>query len=260
MATVRLSPSALGRYRICPKQFRLVDIERVRGPERGSPILTQGNAVHDALNRFFGLPLEARQPENLERALRSVWCDHRKPGTFSGRDEERDFGVQALEMLSRFSEQHDLAAEPLAREQWVAVTIGGVRLFGKIDRVDRGPRGGLILTDYKTGRHLIEDGDLRHEPAVQVYVCAAEAEWQLPVESVRFVYLAPGVTVEWLPERDDVDWLRSQLEQTLSEIQAEGVWEARPGDWCRFCSARLHCPDRQRVEVDDLVPVEDLPF
>jgi hypothetical protein len=68
------------------------------------------------------------------------------------------------------------------------------------------------------------------------------------------------VTVEWLPERDDVDWLRSQLEQTLSEIQAEGVWEARPGDWCRFCSARLHCPDRQRVEVDDLVPVEDLPF
>ena len=259
MAQLRLSPSAIGRYRACPKQFQLVDVERVRAPERGSPILTQGNAVHDALNRFFGLPLEERQPENLERALRSVWCEHRKPGTFSGREEEQDFGAQALEMLRRFSKQHDLAAVPLAREQWVATTIDGVRLFGKIDRVDRGG-GGLVLTDYKTGRRVLEESDLRHEPAVQVYVCAAESEWQLPVEQVRFIYLSAGVAIEWAPEREDVEWLRAQLQLTLSELRSESHWEARPGDWCRFCSARLHCPDRQRVSLDDLVPVEDLPF
>jgi putative RecB family exonuclease len=158
----------LARYRTCPKQFQFVDIERVRAPERGSPILTQGNAVHDALNRFYGLPQEERRPENLERALRSVWCEHRKPDTFSGRDEERTFGLQALEMLRRFGEQNDLAARPLAREQWVSAEIDGVVLFGKIDRVDRGPGGGLVLTDYKTGRLQIEESDLKHESAVQV--------------------------------------------------------------------------------------------
>lgn len=216
--------------------------------------------MHDALNRFYGLPQEERRPENLERALRSVWCEHRKPGTFSGRDEERTFGLQALEMLRRFGEQHDLAARPLAREQWVSAEVDGVVLFGEIDRVDRGPGGGLVLTDYKTGRLMIEESDLKHESAVQVYVCAAEAEWRLPVEVVRFVYLAAGVAVEWTPEREDVDHLRQRLRDTLAAIRAESGWEARPGDWCRFCSARLHCPDRQHVSVEDLVPVEGLPF
>jgi RecB family exonuclease len=260
MSRRRLSPSALGRFRTCPKQFRLVDVERMRPSERGSPILTQGNAVHDALDRFFGLPQEERQPENLERALRAVWPNHRTKDTFSGREEERDFGVQALKMLNQFGETHDLAATPLAREQWVSTVIGGVSLFGKIDRVDRASSGGLILTDYKTGRSILEQGDLKHEPAVQVYVCAAESEWRLPVELLRFVYLSHGTTVEWAPEREDVTDLRRRLEETVAAIAEETLWEARPGDWCRFCAARLHCADRQRVRLEDLVPVEGLPF
>jgi RecB family exonuclease len=256
----RLSPSALGRYRVCPKSFLLTDIERAPRGNEASPILVQGNAVHHALERFFGLPQEHRKPENLERALRSVWPEHRKRDAFSSRDEEASFGRGALEMLRDYGERFDLSAEPLAREQWIGLQLSGIRLYGKIDRVDRGVHGGLDLVDYKSGRRLIEASDIPQEPAVQVYLLGAEEKFQLPVERVRFIYLALQQEVIWEPEREDVEALRERLLKTLTELQADQVFEARPGDHCRFCPAALRCPDRQRVALDELVPVEALPF
>ncbi len=87
----RLSPAALGRYRSCPQSFYLSDVERLPRDEQPSPVLCQANAVHHALERFFGLPLLDRQPENLERALRSVWPSHRRPGAFLTREQERAY-------------------------------------------------------------------------------------------------------------------------------------------------------------------------
>jgi hypothetical protein len=94
----RISPSAISRYVLCPKQYRLHDLERLGPKQQRSPILARANAVHHALERFYGLPPEHRQPENLERALRAVWPEHRV-GVFRSVDEEIFHGQAALEML-----------------------------------------------------------------------------------------------------------------------------------------------------------------
>jgi ATP-dependent helicase/nuclease subunit B len=41
---------------------------------------------------------------------------------------------------------------PLAAELWGAIDIAGVRLGGKVDRIDRMADGGLAIVDYKTGQ------------------------------------------------------------------------------------------------------------
>lgn len=256
----RLSPTALGRYRACPKSFLLTDVERVPRGGEASPILVQGNAVHHALERFFGLPVVDRQPENLERALRSVWHTHRKPGAFASKDEEASFGRGALDMLRGYAKASDLEVEPLAREQWITLRLNGIQLSGKVDRIDRAAGGGLDLLDYKSGQRMIEASDLAQEPAVQIYLLGAEELYKLPVERVRFIYLALQQEVVWEPEREDVAALRQKLLATLVELRADQLFEARPGDQCRFCPAALRCSDRQRVELDELVPVEALPF
>ena len=260
MTVTRLSPAAITRYRTCPKSFLLTDIERVQRRGEASPIFAQGNAVHHALERFYGLPAEERQPENLERALRSVWPGVRSPGAFASKDEEATFGGAALEMLRSYGERFDLAVEPLAREQWISLRVAGLTVSGKIDRIDR--RGdGLDIIDFKTGRRRLEREDLAEEPSVQVYVAGAEAEFQLPVERVRFIYLALDEEVSWELEREDVDELKRRLVETVKRIQSDEVFEAVPGDHCRFCPARLRCPDRQRVSLASLTPpLEGLPF
>jgi RecB family exonuclease len=261
MAIRRLSAAAISRYRRCPRQFSFVDVERVPRDERPSPQLAVANAVHHSLERFFGVEPAKRTPQLLETALRSVWPQHRERETFADREDERRHGLEALRMLHGFGEWSDLGAVPLAREQWLSArTSNGVELFGKLDRIDQCASGSLEVVDYKTGRHMIEDVDLPREPAVQVYVTLAESAYCRPVERIRFLYLAHGCEVGWSPEREDIEAVKAELAAVVSEIRVADDFPAWPGEHCRFCPAVLFCPERQRVAVEELVPVEDLPF
>lgn len=256
----RLSPAALRRYLTCPKQFQLADLEREPRQDGPSPVLCQGNAIHHALERFFGLPDEDRIYENLERALRAVWCEHRKPGTFGSRQEEREYGLAALDMLSRFARDYDISVVPLAREQWVSTTVAGIELFGKVDRIDRSASGGIELVDYKTGRHQLDPTEVSGDPAAQIYLLAAEATYGLEVERIRVIYLQSGDEVRWSPEREDVEAITESIVERIEEIRSAPSFAATPGRHCRFCPFALRCPERQAVSLHELVPVEDMAF
>jgi putative RecB family exonuclease len=254
----RLSPSAIDRYRSCPKRFYLTDIERQR-LEKPSPVLAQGNAVHEALSLFFRLDPSVRSSEVLCRALRFVWRKHWDT-TVLGSDDEITHGREAVRMLRLFFETFDTARQPLATEEWVQAQVDGLELFGRVDRVDSLPDGGLEIIDYKTGRFMWEPEDLPRETACLFYVVAVEECFGRPVERVRIIYLRNGHEVRWSPEREDVEAARERLARMVREIQAETEFAATPGDHCRFCPFALMCAERTRVDLDSLVPADDLPF
>jgi RecB family exonuclease len=256
----RLSASAIDRYRRCARRFWYQDVLRLRVEQEPSPVLAQGNAIHHALERFFGLPLESRSAANLHVALRAVWHLHRRKA-FASREEEAYYGRDALELLSGFAASYDLRVQPLAREQRVRFRFtGGLQLVGKIDRVDEASdEESIEVVDFKTGRQLLESRDLPAEPATQVYVLAAEALFKRPVSKVRLIYLR-GHEVSWIPEREDVDELRERLLSVCAEITGANKFPALPGAHCDWCPYQLRCEDRQRVRLAELVVPEGLPF
>lgn len=263
----RISPSAIDRYRQCPRAVWFQLIAKVPRRERPSPTLMVGNAVHAALDRFFGLRVEDRDPpeEVLHRCLRSVWRRHRKSDTFLTRDEERDYGEQGLRLLSTFAKAFDTTAVPLARERWVSTRLpNGVELYGKVDRVDGEVRphakGVLTVIDYKTGRYVLDSEDLRDEPAAQAYVLATEDEYVREVVRVRYLYLAAGQEAWWELEREDVDTAREALLATTSRMYADQEFEPNPGEHCGRCPFAHVCPEAGRVELSDLEVDDDLVF
>jgi RecB family exonuclease len=226
-----------------------------------------GNAIHGALEKFFGLRPEDREPvvEVLHRCLRAVWKAHRRADTFVTIEEERDYGEQGLRMLSTFAEHFDTAVLPLARERWVSTRLeNGVELFGKVDRVDGsvevGQMGELDVVDYKTGRFVIDGDDLHDEPAAQAYVLATEDEYGRQVRRVRYLYLAHGVESRWEPEREDVEAAREQLVAITWQMYTDVEFEPRPGEHCGRCPFAHVCPDAGRVELDDLEVSDDIGF
>jgi RecB family exonuclease len=220
-----------------------------------------GNAVHHALERFFGVDPELRSPDLLERALRSVWTQHRKRGSFASSDEERAAGLTALRLLENFAARFDLQVIPLARERWVSKRLeSGIAIFGKVDRIDRGTGDGIEIVDYKTGRRTLEAEDLPGESSAHVYLVAAEAISGLEVERIRYLYLDAGEEITWAPERDDVEAIQSRLGELTREIATTETFPAVPGAQCRWCDFALRCPESQRVDAHELVPVEGLPF
>ena len=258
----RLSPSAIDRYRRCPRQFWFQHVAGNRPAERPSPMLVQANAVHHALERFFGLPVDDRTVENLHRALRSVWPQHRRRDSFSSREQEADFGRGALAMLSVFHENFDVSTLPLAREQWVSCELpNGVEVYGKVDRVDISRSGGgLEVIDYKTGRRRLEPEDLAQEAAALVYIVAAAKRFQKPVDRLRLIYLATGDETRWEPETEDVDLALARLVEMTDRIAADDAFDALPAEQCQWCPFAHLCPDRGRVSVGDLEVPEHLPF
>jgi RecB family exonuclease len=257
----RLSPAALARFRVCERQFLHVDVERLPRREQSNPLFMQGNAIHAALERFFGLRPEERIPPDavLQQALRSQWRSHWKPEKFATSDLEIEFGNKALSMLGAFPEHFDTTVEPLAREQWVQTVLpNGIELFGKADRIDPF-EDGLDIVDYKTGKYQLDEDDLAGEPAAQVYALAGEATFGLPVRRVRYLYLASGSQIAWWPERDDMAALAERLTELTDAIRSS-EFPASPGDHCRWCPAALRCTERGRVELAELQSSVALPF
>lgn len=263
----RISPAAITRYRQCPRAVYFQYVAKVPRRERPSPQLMLGNAVHGALDKFFGLRPKDREPtiDVLHRCLRAVWKNHRRADTFATVDEERDYGEQGKRMLATFAGQFDTTVVPLGRERWVSTRLAnGVELFGRADRIDgdvgAGQAGELDLIDYKTGRFVIDDRDLHDEPAAQAYLLAAEDEYSRQVRRVRYLYLEPGVESRWEPEREDVDAAREQLLAVTWEMFTDTEFEPQPGDHCGRCPFAHVCPEAGRVELEDLEVGDDVGF
>ena len=123
--------------------------------------------------------------------------------------------------------------------------LGGVRLRGILDRLDRNADGGLVVVDYKTGRAPSPAYEQARLAGVQLYaLLCQEVLGQRPVE-VRLLHLKEPTVITATPSEQG---LRGQRTKTLA------VWDAieracrtedfRPktGPLCRFCRFRDFCP------------------
>jgi RecB family exonuclease len=258
-----LSPSALRAFGECPKRFHYSYVAKTEVADVPSPILVMGNALHRALAFFYRLPLDQRQGEFLDRALRHFWARERgRQEAFVSDEEEASWGHRALEALAWYSRSYELAIKPLAVEEWLQTELpGGAFVGGKVDRVDERANGlGLEVIDYKGGRARLEDDDLPYDPGAQVYALVASRVYGQPVTRVRFIYLTERVERRWEIESEDLKATTERVEAAVGAVQAETEFAAQPDDHCRWCAYRQICPDRDRTSLEQLDPEVVTPF
>jgi len=115
---------------------------------------------------------------------------------------------------------------------------------GTLDRI--APfEDGLSFVDYKSGRRILDEDDLRDEPAAQVYLLATQAIFRRPVYRVRFCCLESQDEISWWPEQEDIPALTEKLTTLTDAIRAATDFPAAPGDHCRCCPAARHCRERE---------------
>jgi RecB family exonuclease len=161
------SPSALEGYLSCPFKWF---VERVIGAEDADFELDDrivGQLLHRALAATYShlalaglVPLRSEGVSAAERTAFAIVDElvdsDECPGTTA---ERRLTGWRLKRMVRNLFEMEASAAGPLVpleTEMWVGgsegVDIGGLRLRGRVDRVDVMPgTGGLFVFDYKTG-------------------------------------------------------------------------------------------------------------
>jgi putative RecB family exonuclease len=244
----RLSPSRVSSWRSCELAFAYRHVLGLPDPS-GEPAVL-GRFVHAVLEALHGLP---RAERTLERARALAGEEKLR---LAADDEYQvlaldDTGARAFRwrawhaVQAAFRLEDPTTIDSAGQEVRLDVELEGVRVLGFADRIDRDGRGGLVVTDYKTGSAPPPRFQADKLLLMDLYALMIEQAWGRRPVAHRLLFLGNGVEV-----RTSVNDARCQaavetLQETWSQVGAacaSGDFTARESPLCGWCSYRAHCP------------------
>ncbi|HNW93018.1 MAG TPA: PD-(D/E)XK nuclease family protein, partial [bacterium] len=246
---MRVSASQLNDYLRCPRCYQYRYLDRLDRRFRVvSPAQAMGESIHAALHAFFLDPDPARRTrEQLANELRRQW----RREAYRDRDEERQYGLRALDLLDRYYFRHDMTVHPLRLEYPFAVQLGAVTLAGVIDRIDAASDGTHCLIDYKTGRHALTLDAAQEDLQLTVYALAFRARYGKACERLQLHYLALNFDLTVTRSDAQLDAAQRALLQLAATMQADREYAPRRNSLCPSCPYTIICPLTDDVQENE---------
>lgn len=243
-----LSPSRAGDFKTCPQLFKFRAVDRL--PEPTSIYQARGTTAHLALQRLFDDPGQERTPERLFDLFRQAWTETRGDDEFEGLfetlDEERQWGIDSLELLANyFTVEDPRTFDPEDRELDMTEDLDGIVIRGILDRMDRDDDGSLVILDYKSGKAPPERYAMSAFFALKIYALLIRNRTGETPKEVQLLFLN-GPTLYRLPiddrQLDAMDGQLRALWKAIERAMETDRWPARPGRLCDWCSFKDVCP------------------
>lgn len=261
-----LSPSKVSSFKDCALAFRFSAIDRL--PEAPSPAAVKGTLVHLALEYLFDREAVDRTLdaaiEDLARATATLREDPEFTGLALDAEAEATFLADADRLVRRYFEVEDPSTiHPVGLELMLETQVDAIRVRGIIDRLELDADGGLVVTDYKTGRSPSTNHQQGRLGGVTFYALLCEELFGVLPAQVKLIYLGDGLTITTEPSAQSIRALKNKLRALWSAIEIACEREdfrPRPGPLCNWCSFQAYCPakggDISLVEAARPVPVE----
>jgi DNA helicase II / ATP-dependent DNA helicase PcrA len=238
----QLSASAVETYESCPLQFKF---EREWKLSRQvSAAMQYGAAMHRVLRTYHDA-VKQRRPKSDDELLQ-IFSDD--PGLAQIEDDyQRSLYLQqGLNQLRHFLAGVRTTPPPevLHTEEWFDVHIAGIKIAGRIDRIDRGGDGTIRIIDYKTGKARSQE-DADESLQLSIYAIAARDKWGYRVSELMFHNLEGNVEVSSKRGEFQLEEAREKISKVAANIAA-GNFKPKPGYHCNFCAFCGLCPAQER--------------
>jgi putative RecB family exonuclease len=244
-----LTPSKVTAFTQCPLAFRFTAIER--RPEPPSPAKVKGTLVHAALEGlFWNHPQGARSPAAAATELSRAWEALQDDPEFVGLELDPAEAAAFLDDARTLVDNYFALEDPdsvraVGVELGVEMSVDGMRLRGKIDRLDICGDGSLRVVDYKSGRAPSERYERGSLVGVQIYALLCESVLgRAPVE-VRLLHLREPVALTAVASEQTIRGQRRRTAAVWTAIErACDQEDFRPhvGPLCGFCHFKGDCP------------------
>jgi putative RecB family exonuclease len=243
-----LSPSKVSSFTDCALAFRFSSIDRL--PEPPSVPATKGTLVHAALERLFVLPADERTLPAaltaLDQAVDALRTDPDFTGLELDAEAEAKFVDDAERLVRRYFELEDpRSITPIGIELKLEVEIGALRLRGIIDRLELDEQGGLVVTDYKTGRVPRANNEQGKLGGVHFYAFLCERLFGQRPSRVQLLYLDEPVAIVTTPTEQSIRGLERKVTAVWKAVEracATDDFRPKPSKLCDWCAFQAYCP------------------
>ena len=261
-----LSPSKVSTFTDCALAFRFSSIDRL--PEPPSVPATKGTLVHAALELLFCLPAPERTVPAALTALDQAMDALRDDPDFTdlGLDAaaEASFLDDAERLVRRYFTLEDpTSITPIGLELKLEARVGDLHLRGIIDRLELDADGGLVVTDYKTGRVPRQNHEQSKLGGVHFYALLCERLFGQRPAKVQLLYLSEPLAIITVPTEQSIRGLERKVTAIWSAVERACTAEdfrPKPSRLCDWCAFQAYCPafggnpDDAKAPLPHLVP------
>jgi hypothetical protein len=246
---VKLSPTKANTWLDCPRRFFFTYVDRRRVTSSWAHF-SYGNAVHRALREWFEADAHDRTPALAERLVIESWSSD----GFRDDDQSRQWRDCAVAMVAAYLAGIPSNLEPVATERTLAFKEEGFVVEGRIDRLDddvRDPNSNaVIVIDYKTGKWVPREDDVRGSSALAMYAIMVSRVLGRPCTEVALHHIPSGEVITWKHTSESLARQVERMGAIATDIRrAEDTWESiehdqaafdeifppKPGPLCGFC-------------------------
>ena len=245
-----LSPSRVEAFTSCPMAFRFASIEKL--PEPPSIHATKGSMVHRVLELLFMRPAAQRTLPNAQPAYEQAMAEYQLDPEFTllalGAAEHQAFFEDAWSLVEAYFRMEDpTQIREIGLEIRLEAQVGSLSLRGIIDRLELDNEGGLVVTDYKTGRAPGPQYQQKSLGGVHFYSLLCEQVLGQRPSSIRLMYLRTGETITATPSAQSVRFITTRTEAVWKAVERaciseENAFQPRVGPLCKTCAFKPWCP------------------
>jgi putative RecB family exonuclease len=243
-----LSPSKISSFSDCALAFRLSAIDRL--PEPPSAPATKGTLVHLALQHLYDRPAAERTLDaavvDLGRAFETVRTDPDFTGLQLDTEDQAAFLTDAERLVRRsFDVEDPTTVTPIGLELRLEAKVGTLRVRGIIDRLELDEHGGLVVTDYKTGRAPSTSYQQRSLGGVTFYALLCQELFGVLPSRIQLQYLGDALTITTEPTEQSIRGLKAKIAalwQAVERACEHDDFRPRPGPLCNWCGFHEFCP------------------
>ena len=232
-----LSATLLESYETCPLQFKIGRLWNVPGEVAAQ--MQYGNVIHTLLRDYYE-SLRAGRPKRADEMVQLLRDSLAASGMADPVQREL-YEKEGTKQLREFVRLQQAAppVEVIGTERGFEITLAGVRVKGRLDRIDCIAGNRVAIIDYKTGKPRTDD-HARKSLQLSIYALAAREKWGYEAERLTFYNIADNSQVSC--KRDP-----RQLEETCQRVAdaaaaIAGNFDATPGFHCGWCPYRNLCP------------------
>jgi DNA helicase-2/ATP-dependent DNA helicase PcrA len=240
--SARLSASAIQTYETCPLQFKLEREWKIPGEVPAA--MQYGGVIHRVLLAFYNSVRAQRQME--DEVVIQFFRDELAGAGIQDHYQHDLYQAQGILQLQDFLAAFRRSPKPtvLHTEEYFDVKVGDIKVVGRIDRIDETATGGVVITDYKTGKAQSQE-DSDESLQLSIYALAAREKWGYRADHLVLYNLEGNSAVVTRRSDFQLSEARNRVMQVAENIAA-GNFDAKPGFYCRFCAYRNLCPATEK--------------